>query len=472
MRGGFLLDLCITFLMEKPNAIVAISIGMSPRGDHYLTIHLAKCILNILLDTNFDTRRGYMTYADLESQIVQFELDKKRRILTERFARTISVWVIMLGILTIGYGMRLSIGATNGVALIDVALISDLWRFLLQIAKIMKISSTIVMIVFVLCSIVLAVILTGVFSGIIYLIFKLKRLLKSKNDAELTTIKAYGLYTRFLATDKETVVGDWFANIMFGICAFAMYTICEYQKLGSTGGLVDCGIASASGLLFGAMLLPFFLMLRSFFITAAELFWKLENYSARASLDDKLREVIVELEEKDKQSKQEFEQQEMAKELEAVKRTHDETLAKARKLYQESFFEKTFDLDELTKYAVSGNPEPVHQAALELYQNASLDTYTKSEQSVFAEMAYETLDILEQYDIHTIDSNFLYARISLQLNKVQTEEEYRKMLMRLRKIQASGALSENDSDTCAAMIRALVKKINTYETVAKRRWKQ
>ena len=219
--------------------------------------------------------------------------------MTEKFARYVSVFILMLAVLTIGYGFRISLFANpKQASLIQVTLISDLWRSIVKVAMVLQISKWIVALAYLVIAMAIAMLLTGLFTLMVYAFYYIKYKLTFEETGEWTLHRAKALHSRFVEAEADIILGNKVPNIIFILVAFVMYIYCEAQSMVTFELITDYFMVIMAGLTFTPMLFGAFLLVRSLYITISEWIWRLENFEHREQLDELLKEAIVSLEEK------------------------------------------------------------------------------------------------------------------------------------------------------------------------------
>lgn len=405
-----------------------------------------------------------MLYSVFESQVVEFEKKQKNRKIIKSFANKLGALLVIIGVLTIGYGVLATFLTTpEETVKLNLPIFTDLWGklFILsqKIAVALKISiiySNVSVISMLLCAvfaILAATLSTGLFAIAVYCISTENETV----DKPLTIENATELSKRLAETKKDIYLKNKAMNIVFWIGSVAMFAFAIYQ---TNGVLLN---ACFSSLMLSLPLFIVYLIIRSVFFGISNTFSKERSTVEKRRLESELNEIINTLkQEKEQQERQEKEEQ-VRKQKEEVERIKKENLAKAKVLYEEATAGEEVDAEKLSQAAVLGNPDAALLVAQQLFLQAVSDEYTKSEQKGYYELVYKTLAVLELYGNHTADTKFLYLSAQFQLEMLDTVEKCKSALAQLRHMRKSGELSEIYNETCTMLIQFLVKNINEYD---------
>lgn len=405
-----------------------------------------------------------MLYSVFESQVVEFEKKQKNRKNIKNFANKLGALLVIIGVLTIGYGVFAAfVVSPEETVKLNLPILTDLWGklFILsqKIAAALKISiiySNVSVISMLLCAvfaILAATLATGLFAIAVYCISAENETV----DKPLTIENAAELSKRLAETDKGINLKNKAMNIVFWIGSVAMFAFAAYQLNG------DLFTACFSALMFSLPLFIVYLIIRSVFFGISNAFSKERSTVEKRRLESELNEIINTLEqEKEQQEKQEKLEQAI-KQKEELERIKKENLAKAKVLYEEATAKEEVDAEKLSQAAVLGNADAALLVAQQLFLQAVSDEYTKSEQKGYYELVYKTLAVLELYGNHTADTKFLYLSAQFQLEMLDTVEKCKSALAQLRHMRKSGELSEIYNEPCTMLIQFLVKSINEYD---------
>ena len=390
-------------------------------------------------------RRGFMSFKELQEQVLKFESEQRLHKATEKFARFFASLFLMVSTLVAVLGVFITYVYTpEEVANADMWPLTGIWTKILSIFSNQDTSFLTKMLVINLGSIIFAILLTVLY------FFCAKAILSAKKPKEKEeTLKNALDLQEYFKNIQPTYKAEAIAEVRIHFLCFFV----NFLGLGVTQQQVK-GVEKAFllGLLYAVLTTIVFAIFRAIFILSVKVCWK-ENSALKDKIKTELLTTVNSFAKRELEASKKRKAEELAKEKK-------ENLERAEAMFKAYTEEQSDDIHRLYEIAMLGHYEANLLYLEWCFPKTVSPEFTRVEQKKYLQSIYDALAVVDRYGQHSNITKFFYYSAMMGLGKINDTKTAQSVLEELRCIKSSGDLIEEHNEVCKTLIETLVRFIN------------